>query len=66
MQISLNGTPYTIPPDSTLLYLLQEAKLETKKIAIEINKQIIPRGQHAEYKLAEGDQIEIIHAVGGG
>lgn len=66
MQVTLNGTFYNIPPDSTILFLLQEVKLEGKRIAVEINEQIIPRTQHAEYKLSEGDRVEIIHAVGGG
>jgi len=66
MQISLNGTLYTIPTDSTLVVLLHEAKLTEKRIAVEVNKHIIPRAQHAEYTLSEGDHVEIIHAVGGG
>jgi sulfur carrier protein len=66
MQITLNGTLHTIPPNSTLLYLLRDTKLEARRIAVEVNEQIIPRAQHAECILSEGDRVEIIHAVGGG
>lgn len=66
MQISLNGAQHTVPADSTLSFLLSEANLQAKRIAVEINQQIIPRAEHAAFKLSEGDQVEIIHAVGGG
>lgn len=66
MQITLNGTLHTIPSNSTILYLLNDTQLEAKRIAVEINERIIPRAQHAEYILSEGDRVEIIHAVGGG
>lgn len=66
IQIMLNGTAYGILSDSTVSSLLNEQNLAAKKIAVEINEQILPKALHAEYILSEGDRVEIIHAVGGG
>lgn len=37
-----------------------------RRIAVELNEDILPRSQHGETRLADGDRIEIVHAIGGG
>ena len=66
MQIVLNGEPFLISGDHTLLALLKQAELIDKRIAVEVNQEIIPRAEHNKFMLNEGDCVEVIHAVGGG
>jgi sulfur carrier protein len=66
MDITLNGEPRRIAAQTTLLNLLELEGLAGRRVAVEINGQIIPRGSHPTHLLAEGDQVEIVHALGGG
>lgn len=66
MNIFLNGEPKTIATQNTVLKLLQELALADKRVAVEINGDIVPRSQHATRELAEQDHVEIVVAVGGG
>ena len=66
MNIQLNGQPRQLDPGSSILSLLQAEDLLQRRVAVEVNGQIIPRGRHAEHLLAEGDVVEIVHALGGG
>lgn len=66
MDIQLNGEPRHIDPDTTLAALLGSEGLAERRVAVEINGEIVPRGRHAEHRLAEGDRVEIVHALGGG
>jgi len=66
MNIYLNGEPKTLATQNTVLDLLQELALADKRVAVEINGDIVPRSQHATRELAELDQVEIVVAVGGG
>ena len=52
--------------NSSVQAVLEEMQLQGKRIAVEVNREIIPRAKHDQYKLTEGDCVEIIHAVGGG
>ena len=65
MQIQLNGEPRQIEGEATLGVLLLQLGL-SGRFAVEINGEIVPRGQHSGYHLADGDQIEIVRAIGGG
>lgn len=51
---------------TTLAALVSELGLTGKRIAIERNGEIVPRSQHANTPLTEGDELEIVVAVGGG
>ncbi|HET7126213.1 MAG TPA: sulfur carrier protein ThiS [Lysobacter sp.] len=53
-------------PGATLAGLLEEHGLALRRVAVEVNGEIVPRGQHREHRLQEGDRIEIVHALGGG
>lgn len=66
MDILLNGESCRLRPDATLADLLEEHGLARRRVAVEVNGEIVPRGLHAEHRLQEGDRIEIVHALGGG
>lgn len=66
MQIILNGEPYQLKQADSLASLLVELQHENRRVAVELNREIIPRGQFASTRLCDGDQIEIVHAIGGG
>ena len=63
--ISVNGQPHVWPQAKPLISFLSELNLPPQ-VAIAINGAIVPRSQHATTSVAPGDQIEIVHAVGGG
>lgn len=66
MNILLNGEARTFAAPIPLNELLQAEGLGERRVAVEINGEIVPRGQHAHTVLAEGDKVEIVHALGGG
>ncbi len=66
MDIHLNGEPRTLPAPLTLAALLELEQLAGRRVAIELNGEIVPRGQHAARQLADGDRVEIVQALGGG
>ncbi len=66
MQIILNGEATEIPDGSTALSLLEAQGWAGKRVAIEINLEIVPRSAQAETRLNPGDRVEIVQAVGGG
>ena len=66
MDILLNGETHQAQPGATLTQLLETLELAGRRIAVEINGEIIPRSQHGQYVLQTGDRIEIVHAIGGG
>lgn len=66
MQIQVNGELLEVAPQSSLSDLVAQLELSGKRIAIELNLEIIPRSLHAETLLKEGDRVEIVHAIGGG
>jgi sulfur carrier protein len=50
----------------SVLSLLQQAGYGERRVAVEVNREIVARSRHASHALAEGDQVEIIQAIGGG
>lgn len=66
MQIQLNGQTTTVETGSTVLDLLAKLELTGKRVAVEINRQIVPRSQHATHAVQENDVVEVVVAVGGG
>jgi len=66
MNIQLNGQLRQFPPDINLSDLLEIEALSQRRVAIEVNGQIISRSQHSQWLLQEGDIVEIVHALGGG
>lgn len=67
MDILLNGDPVSLPdPATTIAALLAAQGLAERRVAVEINGEIVPRGRHGEHRLQAGDKVEIVHALGGG
>ncbi len=66
IELIINGEPRSFPAPLTLALLVESLDLAGKRIAIEKNGEIVPRSQHAETSLVNGDRLEIVVAVGGG
>lgn len=66
MEIRLNGETAEVAEGSSLVDLLATLGLEGRRVAIECNEDIIPRGRHAEHLLCAGDVVEVVQFVGGG
>lgn len=66
MEIMLNGQAQDVAEALTIAGLLAEAGLADRRVAVEVNQTIVPRSQHAAHRLAAGDRVEIVHAIGGG
>lgn len=66
MEVLINGEPQRLAESLTVAALLESRGLSGKRVAVERNGEIVPKGSHAETRLAAGDHIEIVVAVGGG
>ncbi len=66
MDIELNGQPRRIDTGTSIVILLETEGLAERRVAVEVNGEIIPRSLHATHALVEGDRVEIVHALGGG
>ena len=66
MKITVNDQPREVVADTTLAELLDEMGLQPKFVAVEVNLQVVPRQQHGQCTLQEGDRWEIVTLVGGG
>ncbi len=66
VHVTLNGAPRVFPDALTFTQLLDELALGGARLAIERNGEIVPRSRFAEARLADGDRIEVVVAVGGG
>lgn len=64
--ISVNGAERAIAGEMSVADLVRDLALEGKRIAVEVNGEIVPRSRYAETRLAAGDRLEIVGAVGGG
>jgi sulfur carrier protein len=66
MKIVLNGEDREIAPATSLQQLLELAGYAQRRVAIEVNREIVPRSRHGSHTLSPGDRVEIVHAIGGG
>jgi sulfur carrier protein len=66
MKLQINGHSRDFSGPLSVLSLLEAMGLGERRVAVELNQQIVPRSRHGQQQLAEGDQIEIIQAIGGG
>jgi sulfur carrier protein len=67
MQLTLNGSPRRFdPPPATVADLVRALNLEGKRIAVEMNGEIVPKSRYGETRVAAGDRVEVVAAVGGG
>ena len=66
MKITVNGAEHLCAGNALVSDLLVQLDLVGRRVAVERNGEIVPRSLHGSVSLAEGDQIEIVVAVGGG
>lgn len=66
MEILVNGTPREVRDGFRIVNLIEDMALTGKRIAVEVNLNIVPRSRHATHILQPGDRVEIVHAIGGG
>ena len=66
MRIEVNGEAREVAPDTTVRALLSLLGVGEDPVAVERNREIVPRAQHACTLLSEGDRLEVVHFVGGG
>lgn len=66
MRIIINGTPQDVPSPVSVSQLLDRLNVRRDAVAVEVNREIVPRSRHAERTLSDGDAVEIVTFVGGG
>jgi sulfur carrier protein len=66
MRIQLNGESLDLPDGETVAALLTRLELTGRRVAVELNLDIVPRSQHDQTTLNDGDSVEVVHAIGGG
>ncbi len=66
MNIVLNGEQRGLEDALTVLGLIDRLQLTGKRLAVEVNEEVVPRSLHADYRLHDGDRVEIVRAIGGG
>jgi thiamine biosynthesis protein ThiS len=65
MNLIINGEPRVVSAD-TLSALVEQLEMKADRVAIELNRQIVPRDQWPQTALKDGDRLEVVHFVGGG
>lgn len=66
MNLFLNGEPASVPDAVTVADFLESLGMPVKGVAVERNREIVPKSMYTTTRLAEGDRIEIVQFVGGG
>lgn len=66
MELYLNGEIRRVDDGMTVAALVDSLGLSQQRLAVEVNRSIVPRSRHAEHRLQTGDRVEIIQAMGGG
>lgn len=66
MKIVLNGQEKLLEAPATIAALLQQMGFSEQRVAVEVNREIVPRSQHGEHLLKDNDRVEVVRAIGGG
>lgn len=66
MRITLNGEAREVPDGATVLDVLGQLGLPSDRVAVERNRELIPRASHALTRVTAGDTLEVVTLVGGG
>lgn len=64
--VTINDEQRVLPPASSVADLLTGLGLDRRKVAVERNAEIVPRGEYGTTRLESGDRLEIVHFIGGG
>ena len=66
MKIVVNGEERTLANPVTVSRLLDDLGMTGKRVAVEVNREIVPRSRHGEFQLSDHDRVEVVVAIGGG
>lgn len=66
MEIIVNGEPRQVAEHYTVAQLLEAMELVGRRLAVEVNLEIVPRSSHVTHQFQPDDKVEIVHAIGGG
>ena len=66
MNITLNGKSRRLSKETTAAELIGTLGIAGRRFALEVNGEIVPKGEHDSFVLRDGDEVEVVHAVGGG
>lgn len=66
ISIQLNGEAFELAQSCSVIELIEQLKINHGRVAVEINREIVPRSEHADTQIQADDVVEIIHAIGGG
>jgi thiazole synthase len=66
LEVTVNGERHTLPQDLSLADLLRRFGYHSPRVAVEVNREVVPRARHAEHLLRPGDAVEVVTLVGGG
>jgi thiazole synthase len=66
LDLTINGERRTLPESLTVAELVQQLGFDRRKIAVEVNRELVPRPRHEDHRLTDGDAVEIVTLVGGG
>ena len=65
-EFSLNGAPYLLAAGATLRELVERLGLNGQALALAVNRQVVPRARWPLQRIAAGDRVEVVRAIGGG
>ncbi len=66
MQVTINAETKELPEACSVAQMIELLSLQNKRLAVEINKELVPRSEFASHQIQAGDEIEIVQAIGGG
>ncbi len=66
MRLEVNGEARELETGKTVADLLGDLGVNTNHVAVELNRELLPRAQHTSHALSEGDRLEVVTLVGGG
>ena len=64
--VTINGEKESYEQSPLILDVLERLQVPSTAVAVEVNRAIVPRTAHAEYRLQDGDEVEVVTFVGGG
>jgi thiazole synthase len=66
LHLTVNGETRTVPQTLSVAELIDQLGFDRRRVAVEVNREVVPRPRHPDHRLDEGDEVEIVTLVGGG
>jgi thiamine biosynthesis protein ThiS len=66
MHVTVNGERRELAGPMTVSSLLKELRIDSRRVAVELNRRILKRGEFDDVEVSDGDELEVVHFVGGG